>query len=78
MECLGEESRISGWVYRGEGKDRDRGVEPGFGGIQTLLPAGTLEGDAGMKSYQDRDEAASTDPVACRAQSPVWLVYDIL
>lgn len=29
-------------------------------------------------SYQDTDDAASTDPVACGVQSPVWLVYDIL
>lgn len=29
-------------------------------------------------SYQDTDDAASTDPVACGVRSPVWLVYDIL
>lgn len=31
-----------------------------------------------MRSYQDIDDAASTDPVACGVRSPVWLVYDIL
>lgn len=36
-------------------------------GLRHYYPLGTLEGEAGMRSYQDRDEAASTDPVACRA-----------
>ena len=41
-------------------------------------PLRSLEGNAGMRTYQDRDDAASTDPVACGVRSPVWLVYDIL
>lgn len=41
-------------------------------------PLGTLEGDAGKRGYQERDDAASTGPVACRVRSPVWPVYDIL
>lgn len=44
-------------------------MKPGFGGVGTLLPPGN-PGDAGM-SYQDRDDAASTDPLACEVRSPV-------
>lgn len=36
------------------------------------------KGMLGMRNYQDRDDAASTDPVACGVQNPVRLVYDIL
>lgn len=72
MECLGEANRISGRERGtgGEDKDGERGVEPGFARVGTLLPPGN-PGDAGMRSYQDRDDAASTDPVACEVQSPV-------
>lgn len=56
----------------------ETGVEPGFGGVGNGYPLETLETNTGMRSYQDRDDAASTDPVACRVQSSVWLVYDIL
>lgn len=38
---------------------------------------GTVKGNARKRSYQERADAASTDPVACRVQSPVWLVYDM-
>lgn len=69
MICRGRE---------GEDEGRDRGVDPGFGGVRRPLPLGTMEGDAGKRSYQERGDAASTDPVACRVRSPVWLVYDIL
>lgn len=45
-------------------------------GLDTVT-LGSLGGNA-MMSYQDTDDASSTDPVACGVQSPVWLVYDIL
>lgn len=47
-------------------------------GSGDYYPLGTVEGDAGKRSYPERDDAASTDPVACKVRSPVWLVYDIL
>lgn len=48
-------------------KDGDSDLEPVFGEIGILLPLGTLEVEAGIRSYQDRDEASSTDHVACKA-----------
>lgn len=76
-ECSGEDGRICG-TQKARTRMETEMWSQDLEESGHYYPLGTLEGDAGKRSYQERDDASSTGPVACRVQSPVWLVYDIL